>query len=153
MQQRQGRRVSFPLTYLGLPLTLGRLKVAHVQGVVDKARSRLQGWQGRFLNPAGRRELVRSVLSSLPTYMLTALKVPKQLLEDLDKTKRRFLWMGDSELSGGKCKVARPTEFGGLGIVDLERFSRALRLRWLWIVDKPRAATRRMASWMSTFAR
>jgi hypothetical protein len=93
--------VSFPLTYLGLSLTLGQLKVAHVQGVVDKARSRLQGWQGRLLNPAGRRELVRSVLSSLPTYMLTALKVPKQLLEDLDKTKRRFLWMGNSELSGG----------------------------------------------------
>lgn len=25
-----------------------------------------------------------------------------------------------------------PTEFGGLGILDLDRFGRALRLRWLW---------------------
>jgi hypothetical protein len=38
---------------------------------------------------------------------------------------------------GGKCKVAwtlvaRPTVFGGLGILDLGKFSRALRLRWLW---------------------
>lgn len=28
--------------------------------------------------------------------------------------------------------VTKPIEFGGLGIIDLERFSRALRLRWLW---------------------
>ena len=32
-----GRRVNFPFTYLGLPLTLGRIKVAHVQGIIDKS--------------------------------------------------------------------------------------------------------------------
>lgn len=42
-----------------------------------------------------------------------------------------------SDLSGGKCKVAwpkvcMPTTHGGLGIIDLEKFGRALRLRWLW---------------------
>jgi hypothetical protein len=28
--------------------------------------------------------------------------------------------------------VAKPTIYGGLGIIELEKFSRALRLRWLW---------------------
>jgi hypothetical protein len=37
-----------------------------------------------------------------------------------------------------KCKVgwpyvARLVQFGGLGILDIERFSRALWLRWLWL--------------------
>jgi hypothetical protein len=131
------KRVSFPMTYLGLPLTLGRLKLAHVQGIIDKSGCRLAGWQGKLLNPAGRRELTRSVLSALPVYLLTSIKVPKQLFEDIDKMRRRFLWAGDSEISGGKCKVAwtsvaKPIEFGGLGLIDLEKFSRALRLRWLW---------------------
>jgi hypothetical protein len=45
---------------------------------------------------------------------------------------------GDGEITGGKCKVgwpyvARPVQVGGLGILDLERFSRALRLSWLWL--------------------
>jgi hypothetical protein len=85
---------------------LGRLKVVHVQGIVDKAGSRLAGWQGRLLNLAGRRELVRSVLNAIPTYLMTTLKPPKQLLQDLDKLRRSFLWAGDKEVTGGKCKVA-----------------------------------------------
>lgn len=133
----EGQQVTFPIIYLGLPLTLGRLRVVQVQRVVDNTRNRLAGWQGRLLNPAGRRELVRSVLTAIPIYLLTSLRVPKQLLEDLDKARRRFLWAGDKEISGGKCKVgwpfvAKPVNFGGLGILDLTRFSRAMRLRWLW---------------------
>jgi hypothetical protein len=132
-----GRRVNFPLTYLGLPLTLGRIKVAHVQGIIDKSRCRLAGWQGRLLNPEGRRELVRSVLSAILVYLLTSIRVPKQVLEDIDKLRHRFLWAGDSEILGGKCKVAwtlvaKPVDFNRLGVIELERFNRALRLRWLW---------------------
>jgi len=67
---------------------------------LDKTRNRLAGWQGKLLNPAGRRELVRSVLSAIPIYLLTSLKAPKQLLADLDKARRRFLWAGDREISG-----------------------------------------------------
>jgi hypothetical protein len=68
---------------------------------------------------------------------MTSIRVPKQLIEDIDKLRHRFLWVGDSKISGGKCKVAwtdvtKPVEFGGLGVIELQRFSRALRLRWLW---------------------
>lgn len=90
-----GPRVNFPIQYLGLPLTLGRLKMVHLQYIHDRAKARMSGWQGRFLNVAGRRELVRSVLSSLPVYALTALKLPKNFLKELDKMRRRFLWAGD----------------------------------------------------------
>lgn len=70
--------------------------------------------------------------------MLTSIKAPKQILEELDKVRRHFLWAGDGEITGGKCKVAwplvaRPVQVGGLSILDLERFSRALQLQWLWL--------------------
>jgi hypothetical protein len=29
----------------------------------------------------------------------------KEVLDDIDKIRRHFLWAGDKALSGGKCKV------------------------------------------------
>lgn len=106
----------------------------------------MAGWQDRLVNVAGRRELVRSVLSSLPIYLLTIVKAPKNFIKELDKMWKRFLWAGDKDISGGKRKVAwakacMPTPNGGAGIIELEKFSRALRLRWLWFLwdekDRP----------------
>ena len=129
--------VGFPFKYLGLPLTLSRLKKVDCQSLLDKAAGRLAHWQGRLLNLAGRNTLVKSVLSSQPIYFLTALNPPKDILKKLDCKRRRFLWVGAHQISGGKCKVNwkrcnRPTKLGGLSILDLYRFARALRLRWLW---------------------
>ena len=92
---------------------------------------------------AGRRVLVRSVLSALPTFAMTVLKVPEKIIREMDKARRRFLWCQDDQLAGGKCKVAwskvcSPVRIGGLGIIDLNKFSTALRLRWQWIAwDQP----------------
>lgn len=41
------------------------------------------------------------------------------------------------KVSGGHCLVkcpiiCEPKDKGGLGISDLERFARALHLRWMW---------------------
>nr|AAL58152.1 hypothetical protein [Oryza sativa Japonica Group]AAL79345.1 Putative reverse transcriptase [Oryza sativa]AAP53273.1 hypothetical protein LOC_Os10g21410 [Oryza sativa Japonica Group] len=56
-------------------------------------------------NKFGRTTLVKSVLSAQPIYLLTtALKVTKESLEQLDKQRRRFLWAGTGDITGGKCK-------------------------------------------------
>jgi exonuclease III len=137
LQSFPGPRINFPMRYLGLPLTLGRTRMVHLQYIQDRARARVAGCQGRLMNVAGRRELVRSVLTSLPVYLLTVIKAPKQFIKELDKIRRKFLWTGDREMTGGKCKVAwektcMPITNGGAGIINMDKFSRALRLRWLW---------------------
>ncbi|WVZ63082.1 hypothetical protein U9M48_012747 [Paspalum notatum var. saurae] len=100
----------------------------------------------RQLNHARRMVLVKSVLTSQATYLLTALRAPKATLKDIDAKRKQFLWSGNERLTGGKCKVnwtrtARSKKNGGLGILHLGKFARALRLRWLWrewfAEDKP----------------
>lgn len=136
-----GQTTSFPLRYHGLPITTSRLRIVHLQFILDRIRARLAGWKGKLMTIAGRQVLVRCVLSPLPTFAISVLKVPKRFFKDVDKTRRRFLWAQDEELTGGKCKVNLPTvcspiASGGLGIQDMQRFSRALRLRWLWFAWK-----------------
>jgi hypothetical protein len=85
----------------------------------------------------GRVNLTKCVLSSQPVYFLMALKANKNWLDDLEQLRKCFLWVGDQQLIGGKCKVnwtrsCLPKECGGLGIPNLDKFARALRLRWLW---------------------
>lgn len=62
--------------------------------------------------------------------------VNHQLTWPLTKFEGAFFGQETGEITGGMCKVGwplvtRPVQFGGLGILPLERFSRVLRLRWL----------------------
>jgi hypothetical protein len=96
----------------------------------------------------GRETLVKSVLTSQLIYHLTVFATQKWLIRQIDKMRRSFLWKGEEpeKFSGGHCLVnwpstCAPRDLGGLGILELERFARALRLRWLWFrwkhVDRP----------------
>jgi hypothetical protein len=98
---------------------------------------KLNAWNGRNVSMAGRLTLVKSVLTSQVIHLLSALHVPKEILKLIDTKRKQFLWAGNDVLTGGKCKVnwlraARSKKGGGLGILHLGKFSRALRLRWLW---------------------
>ena len=83
-----GQIVSFPITYLGLPISPTRLRMVHFQFLIDRLKARLAGWKGKLLNIARRRVLVRCVLSALPTFAMTALKIPKKILKEMDKSRR-----------------------------------------------------------------
>lgn len=52
----------FPCTYLGLPLSVKRLRKVHFQSILDKVASKLLKWKGRLPTYAGRLILVRAFL-------------------------------------------------------------------------------------------
>ena len=134
------------MCYLGLPLSLTHLRRVDVQPLEDKIAGKCMNGTWKNANMAGRRVLVRSVLTSQAIYHLTSLDLPMEVISRIKSLLRAYLWAGCDKVTGGKCKVnwetvCRPTKLGGLGIVHLEKFASALRLRWLWLqwVDKTKA--------------
>lgn len=137
-----GVRGSLPCRYLGLPLGFRKPKRIEVQPLIDKIASRLKNWKGRLLSRDGRLVLVNSVITSSATYFLTSFSASKWAVKRIDKLRRNFLWSGDDEAHGGKCMVnwqtiCAPKKYSGLGIKNLDCFSRALRLRWPWFEWMP----------------
>lgn len=139
IQNFLGKISNFPGKYLGLPLHTRKLRRLEVQPLIDKIGARVPVWKGKKFSSSGRETLVKTVLSSLLIYHLTVFQAQKWLIKKIDRIRRSFLWRGEApeRVSGGHSLInwpmtCLPKTKGGLGILDLERFTRALRLRWLW---------------------
>lgn len=131
------RAEEFPCRYLGIPLSVFKLKRADEQALIDKVAARIPTWKGSLLNVAGRTALAKATLSAIPVHTAIALCLSPWAIEAIDKIRRGFIWAGSTSVAGGKCKVAwvticLPKELGGLGVTDMRRASLALRARWVW---------------------
>jgi hypothetical protein len=128
---------NFPCKYLGMPLSLQQLRKGDYQALLDKIDALLAAWKGALISREGRLVLLKSVLISMVVYMMTIHKLPVWVIEQIEKKCRAWFWRGEGSCNGGHCRVkwavvCRPKQFGGLGVHDLTKFGRALRLRWLW---------------------
>lgn len=140
------RIAEFPITYLGLPLSVSPLRRGAFQPLIDKVTAAMPTWKAPLMNKAGRLTTVKAVISATSVHTMISLKIPDWAIHEVDKRKRGFLWEGKERAMGGQWMVAwpvacRPVELGGLGIQDMKIAAYALRLRWLWLqrtdADRP----------------
>ena len=103
--------------------------------VVRKIRKRLDGWKSSFLSRGGRLSLLESVLSFVPIYFLSLLKIPGSVAKKIESLMRDFLWEGcDGEVGDHLVswkKVCLPKVRGGLGVGDLVKRNKSPLLKWL----------------------
>ena len=84
----------------------------------------------------GRLTLIKSVLSSIPTYFLSLFPLPSSVANKLEAIERNFLW--GSFGSDFKFHLVRwntvkqPMYLGGLGIRHLRLLNETLLGKWLW---------------------
>ena len=65
-----------PFMYLGLPIGGNPRRLQFWEPIVNRIKSRLSGWNNRFLSFGGRLILLKSVLTSLSVYALSFFKAP-----------------------------------------------------------------------------
>jgi hypothetical protein len=126
---------SLPFTYLGLPMGTTKPTIHDLSPLVGLVERRLNA-SARFLNYGGRLEFVRSVLSTLPTFFMSSLKLQKTIIEICNRAQRHCLWAKEEESRSGNAlaawsMVCRPKQHGGLGVLNLELQNKALLLKQL----------------------
>lgn len=88
----QVREVKDLGTYLGMPSYVGRSKNVVFDNLLDRVWGKLNGWSSKLLSTAGKEVLIKSVAQSIPTYMMTCFKFPRQVTDELNSMISRFWW-------------------------------------------------------------
>ena len=104
--------------------------------ILEKMEKKLSRWKRLYLSKGGRLMLLKSTLSSLPTYFLSLFTIPKVVAARLESIQRNFLWGSSKEYPLVAWeKVCLPIEMSGLGIRSVVSFNQALLGKWLWRYD------------------
>uniref|UniRef100_A0A2N9I832 Protein kinase domain-containing protein n=1 Tax=Fagus sylvatica TaxID=28930 RepID=A0A2N9I832_FAGSY len=84
---------TLPMLYLGMPLGAPYKGLSVWNSVLEKIERRLASWQTLYLSKGGRLTLLKSTLSSLPTYFWSLFTIPASVARE-EKLQRNFLWNG-----------------------------------------------------------
>ena len=85
-----------PLKYLGVPVTFSNLKMIDRSFLDAKLLKKLDYWISDSASSGGRLTLLDSSLIGIPSYYMSMFLLSKNLIEKLDKHRRRFFWAGKS---------------------------------------------------------
>jgi hypothetical protein len=92
------------MKYLGLPLSVTKLKRIHFQALEDKVASKLVPLLGKHVTMARRASLVKSVLTRIVIFYITVLSLPVEVLMNIDSIRRAFIWAACDKVTGGKMQ-------------------------------------------------
>lgn len=122
---------SFPFRYLGIPLAASRLRGSDYSPIIEKISELTRTWTSFTLSYAGRLELLRSVIQGVSCYWLSIFPILSIVIGRIEGLCRVFLWGSKVGRVAWK-QVCLPREKGGLGLLDLRSWNKALLAKTLW---------------------
>ena len=129
---------TFPLKYLGVPITASRLTKVECHNLIEKILNKVRIWTTRHLSFAGRAMLINSVVFGMINYWASIFVLPTSVIEKLTQICRNFLWGGSADYSTTPKvawhSVCLDKKYGGLGIKDLAAWNKALIAKQVWAV-------------------
>lgn len=86
--------------YLGLPESFRGSKVSILSYLKENLNKRIHGWQMKFLSPAGKEVLLKTVAMALPTYTMSCFLLRKTVCKQIMSALADFWWRNNQESRG-----------------------------------------------------
>jgi hypothetical protein len=130
---------SWPIKYLGVPVSGPRLHVKDWMSLNDKILKRLDGWQSTSLSYGGKLILLNACLSCIPTYAMSMYLLPKTVVKKIDIVRKRFFWQGGANKRKYHlvkwAVITKSKKKGGLGVKNLRKMNISLLCKWWWKLE------------------
>ncbi|KAF3781308.1 putative ribonuclease H protein [Nymphaea thermarum] len=108
---------ALPMSYLGMPLFVGKQKDEWCQPLINKVQKRLSLWKSATLSYVGRLCLLKHVLSSIIGFWSSVFALPKKVSGLLAASMANFLWGGEGNSRARHLiawdQVCKPYSEGG----------------------------------------
>ncbi|XP_058742674.1 uncharacterized protein LOC131615213 [Vicia villosa] len=135
--------------YLGVPSMIGRNRKATFKFIKDRIWKKINSWSSRSLSQAGRETLIKSVLQSIPTYIMSIFLLPSSLIDEIEKMSNSFWWGHTKDNSSihwlSWDKLSMPKKFGGMGFKNLSAFNYSMLSKQAWsLMTKPNTLVSRL---------
>ena len=89
-----------------------------------------RSWAWRKPSPYGATIIIRSLMASTTTHLLSNFDMGDQQLQYLSNNFRQLLWSSTNRHHTRKYRIIQPISRGGMNIISIPDFTMALRIQW-----------------------
>ena len=127
---------TFKILGITFSTNLDRIVDLNYNNKIEEAKREVAKWRKRNITPIGKITVIKTLILSRLTYLLTNLPDPtKSFLEELDKIIFEFLW-GSKHNRIKKKSICKNYEEGGLKMCNIYSMLAAYKISWLKRVEK-----------------